>query len=67
MTLMMLRNSHPAFEGKFVLEKSSREGELVILREKDCATLKLEADLKTKSFRILDGDSTIYSSESQSP
>ena len=60
--LMKLRNSHPAFEGDFRLIESSPEGELVIRRQKDCAALTLEADMKTKRFRILDGDTPVYTS-----
>ncbi len=49
--LMKFRNTHPAFDGEFILEACSDE-ELVILRKNGDAYARLHANFKTKKFEI---------------
>lgn len=49
--LMEFRNSHPAFDGSFVLEECGEE-ELVIRRENGEHWAVLSADFKNKTFQI---------------
>ena len=49
--LMEFRNSFPAFDGSFRMEDCGDE-RLVIVREKDGYTARLDADFKTKEFHV---------------
>ncbi|MBQ1681040.1 MAG: sucrose phosphorylase [Agathobacter sp.] len=49
--LMKFRNTHPAFDGEFILEESNDE-ELVILRKNGDDFARLHANFKTKEFSI---------------
>ncbi|MGN1170316.1 MAG: hypothetical protein ACI4SZ_01555 [Lachnospiraceae bacterium] len=49
--LMEFRNSHPAFDGKFILEPCKEE-ELRILRKNGDAWARLSANLRTKTFEV---------------
>lgn len=49
--LMKFRNTHPAFDGEFILEECSDE-ELVILRKNGDDYARLHANFKTKKYEI---------------
>ena len=49
--LMEFRNSFSAFDGDFRMEECE-DGKLVIIREKDGYTAKLDADFQKKTFRV---------------
>ena len=49
--LMEFRNAFPAFDGAFRME-DCEDGRLVIVREKDGYTAKLDADFGTKEFHV---------------
>lgn len=51
LSLMKFRNTHPAFDGDFVLEECGDE-ELRILREHDGQWARLTANLKTKVYEV---------------
>ena len=50
--LMKLRNSHPAFAGEFELVQATPEGELEIIRTAEGRSVRLQADLKAKTFSV---------------
>ena len=49
--LMEFRNDFPAFDGSFRMEECE-DGRLVIVREKDGYTARLDADFQTKEFHV---------------
>ena len=51
LSLMKFRNTHPAFDGDFVLEECGDE-ELRILREHGGQWARLTANLKTKVYEV---------------
>ncbi len=51
LALMKFRNSHPAFDGEFILEESD-ENSLVIRRQKENEYAVLHADFNTKEWDI---------------